>query len=164
MNDFKTLCEMDVGSLIKSVMGIKAAGEVAQPEPPQQQSFVIQPDSGVGTTGKLNGDSGKNIQVSKSEDGGLMIKSADMNINLNKQVADAIAQFMKGGIKENFAYGHEDPMEQEALNELSQKYDWYIKTNKIINPEMKDVLYRAMESGYNIGKAISNMLTKHGKI
>ena len=96
MDNFKNLCEMDVGSLIKSVLGIKAAGEVAQPEAPKQQSFIVQPDSGVGTTGKLNGDSGKNIQVSKSEDGGLMIKSADMNINLNKQVAEAIARFLKG--------------------------------------------------------------------
>ena len=163
MSDFKTLCEMDVGSLIKTVLGIKGAGEVAQPEPPEQQAFVIQPDCGIGNTGKINGNSGKNIQVTKSEDGGIIVKSADMNINLSKEVAEAITQFLKGGLKEDYqGAGDEHPMEQEAIEELNRKRRFYIEKYNVKDPKMQTVLDYAMESGYLIGKAIGNMLTKRG--
>ena len=82
---------MDIAGLMKTMMG---AGEEKQQ--PKQNAFVVQPDNNVGEPGKLNGDSGKNIQISQSEDGGICIKSADLNINLCKKVYEAVKEFIKG--------------------------------------------------------------------
>ena len=91
MDNFKTLCEMDIAGLMKAMMG----GD-EQKEPVKQDAFVVQPDNNVGETGKINGDSGKNIQISQSDDGGICIKSADLNINLCKKVFEAVKEFIKG--------------------------------------------------------------------
>ena len=91
MDNFKQLCEMDIAGLMKAMM---SNGE--QKEQPKQNAFVIQPDNNVGEMGKINGDSGKNIQISQSEDGGISIKSADLNINLCKKVYEAVKEFIKG--------------------------------------------------------------------
>jgi len=77
MNQYKTLCEMDINNLLGQVL----------------QKPILQPDSNIGEFGQL-GPTKTEITIIQEEDG-LRIKSPGLCVKLDTAVVKALSRFLE---------------------------------------------------------------------
>ena len=83
---YNDLCEMDIASLLNTIVNTKNTSNSYSIEAP------IQPDDDIGNFGNTT-----DIVVKQTEEGGLEIDSKEMAIKISKTVFEAIKAFIEKG-------------------------------------------------------------------